>query len=296
MKMLLTGVSGFVGSRLLAAVCNRYGDKNVIALSSKPVKLCEYILYNNDYSISKHDVCKVKDVSLIIHAGAFTPKSRLDADNILYCDSNIRFTEQLLTLMNGTKLQKIIYLSTLDVYDDDGIISELTKLNPSSLYGMSKLYCEKMVTSFSHSRNIKSQILRIGHVYGPGEEKYQKLLPIAISKILSDDEIELWGDGSEIRSFIYITDVIEACMAAIDLTENVGVINIVSEQSISIVSLLNKLAEILNTELKLISKPSSGENKDYIFDSSKMKQVLLVSETPFDDGLKEEITYFKGLQ
>jgi UDP-glucose 4-epimerase len=294
-KILLTGVSGFIGSRLLTTLCDRFGEKNVLALSSKVTKQCETIVYSNDFSIKPTDLAKLSDVELIIHAGAFTPKSRFDGNNIEKCNGNILFTTALLDLP-FSQLKKIIYLSTLDVYGDDKIISELSVLNPVNLYGMSKLYSEKMVSSFCENAKIKSQILRIGHVYGPGEEKYQKLLPIAIKSILNGREIELWGDGSELRSFIYIDDVIEACSASIELKDDVGVINIVSEQPISIASLLVKLAKISNTKLEFIYKPYSGVKKDLLFDNSKMRAHLLKAETPLIDGLKNEFLYFKGIK
>lgn len=295
MKILLTGVSGFIGSRLLTKACERFGAKNVLALSSKVTKQCDTIIYRDDFSIESADLSKLADIELIIHAGAFIPKSRFDANNIEKCNGNPLFTKALLDLPFN-RLKKIIYLSTVDVYEDAKLISELTVLNPATLYGMSKLYCEKMISSFCENVNIKSQILRIGHVYGPGEEKYKKLLPIAIKNILNNREIELWGDGSDLRSFIYINDLIAAILASIELTDDVGVINVVSEQPISIASLLDKLAEILNTKLKVIHKPYTGVKKDLLFDNSKMKNHLLQVETPFIDGLKEEIAYFKEIK
>lgn len=295
MKVLLTGVSGFIGSRLLTAVCDKFGAQNVFALSSKVTKKCVTILYGDDFSIEPTDLTRLACVDIIIHAGAFTPKSRFDGNNIEKCNGNILFTKQLLDLPFN-QLKKIIYLSTLDVYGDDKIISELSPLMPVSLYGMSKLYCEKMVSSFCENIAVTSQVLRVGHVYGPGEEKYQKLLPTAIKNILNDCEVELWGDGSELRSFIYINDVIKACMASIELSDDVGVINIVSEQSISIANLLEQLADVLNTKLKCIHKPYTGVKRDLLFDNSKMKRYLLKIETPFVDGLKEEVVYFKGIK
>ena len=295
MKVLLTGVTGFIGSRLLTAVCERFGAENVMALSSNTSKQCASIIYRDDFSIEPTESERLADIELIIHAGAFIPKSRFDANNIENCNGNILFTKVLLDL-SLPSLKKVIYLSTIDVYEDAKIISELTVLNPATLYGMSKLYCEKMVNSFCENIKVKSQILRIGHVYGPGEEKYKKLLPIAIKKILNDHDVELWGDGSELRSFIYIDDVIKACLASIDLRDDVGVINIVSDQAISIASLLAKLVEILHTPLKLIHKPFTGIKKDFIFDNSKMKKLLLKNEIPFVDGLKQEIAHFKEIK
>lgn len=293
MKVLITGVSGFIGSRLLDAVCERFGATNVLALSSKVNKQCKTIVYRDDFSINKSDLNMLADVELIIHAGAFTPKSRADSNNIEKCNGNITFTQSLLALPFKA-LKKVVYLSTLDVYGDDKVVSELTELNPETLYGMSKLYCEKMVSSYCDNKSIKGQLLRIGHVYGPGEENYQKLLPIAINNLLNDVDIELWGDGSELRSFIFISDVIKACMASLDLSDDVGVINVVGGHAISIADLLTLLADISSTQLRIVHKPAPKVKKDIIFDNSKMIKHLLKTETLFVNGLKQEIAHVKG--
>ena len=234
MKILITGVSGFIGSRLLKAVCARYGVKNVLALSSKVQSTCDYVLYNTDYAVATDDIDKLAQIELVIHADAFTPKNRFDANEVKGCNSNIQFINDLLKLPFPA-LKKIIYLSTLDVYGEAELISETSELGPASLYGLSKLYCEKMLSSYCDGNNLQCQVLRIGHVYGPGEEKYEKFLPNSIKRIIKEEPIELWGDGSELRSFIYINDVIDACLAAIDLSETVGVINVVGGDRKSVV-------------------------------------------------------------
>lgn len=291
--ILLTGASGFIGKHLLLQLIKKYGKSNVIALTSRPIDECNYILHNNfqfdpDFLIN-HGYINIKT---IIHAGAFTPKNGSQANDVNLSNSNIYSTEKLLNL-TLPYVRNFIFLSTLDVYDNAEIISENTSEKPISLYGFSKLYCEKMVEQWGIKNNKVAQILRIGHVYGPGEEAYQKIIPISINKILNKESLQIWGTGNELRSFIYINDVVNAIINSLEITEGLGIINLVSNQSISINELISKLIKISKKEVEIINIPTNLSSRSLVFDNTKMINWLLKKETNLDDGLNEEFEYMK---
>ena len=292
MKVLITGVSGFIGSHLLTAVCNACGSENVVALSSRMNAQCETILYSStNFGVDPLDLAKLDQVEVLIHAGAYTPKSAVDANAIDGCGSNISFTEMLLHLPLRA-LRKIVYLSTLDVYEPAERITESTPTLPLSLYGMSKLYCEHLISAFvAMKEGVVCQVLRIGHVYGPGEEKYSKFMPKAIANIVDGKAVELWGDGAEKRSFIYVDDVVESILAAVTLPTEVGVINVVSGHAISIRQLLDELIAISGKKVELDVKERNGAPRDYEFDNAKLRTYLLPQETDLITGLRREYQY-----
>lgn len=290
--LLLTGASGFIGKHLLSLLIEKYGKDNIVCLTSQPITECSYLLHNN-YQFESDFFIKngFQDIETIIHAGAFTPKKGSEANNIQLSNSNIFNTDQLLkaTLPH---LKKFIYLSTLDVYDNDNIISESTLEKPASLYGHSKLYSEKMVESWGKEYDKSVQILRIGHVYGPGEEAYLKIIPATIHNILAEKPVQIWGTGEELRSFIYIKDIVTAIVNAIQL-KDVGVINLVGNRSISINDLVNTIKQISNEDVTIEKIPAEKKGRDFVFDSSKMNTFLLSKETSLEEGLKEEFKYMK---
>jgi UDP-glucose 4-epimerase len=193
-------------------------------------------------------------------------------------------------------LKKIVFLSTVDVYANvDGPISEATPTMPSTLYGLSKLYCERMVSLYADNRGLALQVLRIGHVYGPGEEKYAKVLPKAIKSIVSGKDVELWGEGNELRSFIYIEDVVTAIFNAVELDEQPGVINLVSGNAISIGNLLEKLINIGGRDIAIVRREFSGVARDLLFNNAKIKNYLLPEETDFAAGLAAEFKHIQNL-
>lgn len=296
MKVLLTGVSGFIGSQILRAACTKFGKVNVMALTSRAHPDVYSVKYDPiGFNIDPDELEKFEKVELVVHAGAYTPKNSAQADNIKDCTGNIGFTEKLLELPFNS-LKKIIYLSTVDVYESAPLIRENSAVVPATLYGFSKLYSERLVSIFSEHRKINYQILRIGHVYGPGEEKYEKFLPKAIKSAIGALPVELWGDGSELRSYIYIDDVVKAVFNAIDVPSYVGVINVVGGLPISNLQLLDLLAKITGKPLELRFKEFSGQKRDYVFDNDKLKKHLLSSETELLTGLKAEVDYMASLQ
>lgn len=291
--ILVTGVSGFIGKHVLDALVEEYGAQQIVALTSKPIDTCPYLLHH-DYTFGKDYFIRsgFGAIDTILHLGAFTPKSVKESDNWEYVNSNIFNTHHLLTA-DLPSLKKIIYASTLDVYGRDTIISEQSPVSPASLYGESKLYCEKMIGSWSNAADKKCQILRIGHVYGPGEELYKKIIPVTIRKLLADEPVQIWGTGRDIRSFIYIGDVVTAILQSLKLNENVGVINVVSSQQITILDLVQSLIDISGKTVEIELVPSTVAGRDFVFNNAKMKEFLLRSETLLLDGLKEEWRYMK---
>lgn len=296
MKMIITGTSGFIGARLLQSARATYRN-NVTAFSSRQSE-GSHIVYRDepDFGLTPTDLALIEGAEVLIHAGAFTPKSSTDANQIANCTSNITFTKKLLDLP-WRNLKKIVFLSTLDVYANvDGPISENTPTVPISLYGLSKLYCERMVTLHANEKGIVGQLMRIGHVYGPGEEKYAKVIPKTIQNIVDGKDVELWGEGRELRSFIYIDDVVAAIVKAVVLQEEPGVINVVGGNAIAIRDLIKTLIEIGGRGTKISQCEFSGAARDLVFDNTKLKHYLMSKETDFTDGLRVEFAHIESLR
>jgi len=295
MKILITGASGFIGSRLVQAACSHYGSKEVIALSSRPNTACETIIYDkNDFGINQTDLAKLATVEVLIHAGAYTPKTAAGVNAISECNANIVFTDKLLRFP-FVKLKKIINLSTIDVYALDDQVTELTQTLPQTLYGMSKLYCERLISIYAEKEKVACQILRIGHVYGPGEERYAKFLPKTLQNIIKGNPVELWGDGAELRSFIFIDDVVKAILTAISLPPDTGIINVVGGTVISIRQLLDAVIAISGKSVNVESREFKGLKKDYVFNNEKCRTCLLSIETDLLAGLRAEYIHCEGL-
>jgi len=287
--ILVTGASGFIGSRLIQGLVNEYGKDQILALSSRESKECRSLLHQ-DYGFDKNYFVSAGygSIRTIIHAGAYTPKRADQANDWVNCNRNIITTEALLSAY-FPHLERVIYLSTLDVYANADVITEDTPTLPVSLYGYSKLYGEKMIAAWAAQNKKNGQVLRIGHVYGPGEEAYHKIIPLTMKKLIQGERLQMWGTGEEVRSFIYIDDVISAIQKAIHLTGNPGPINIVGANKITIAELIQKLIRLKGTDKVEIEKMgTNAPGRNLIFDNQRMKTWLLPGETDLDEGLAKE--------
>ena len=295
MRLLFTGASGFIGGHLVNGAVARHGPENVIALSSRENESCETIVYRReDFSVSSTDHARLEGIDVVVHAGAFTPKSGSEANSVAGCNSNIAFSDHLLRLP-FKKLRKIVYLSTLDVYPPAGRITESTPTIPATLYGQSKLYCERMIAAFAAEASIARQILRLGHVYGPGEEKYSKFVPAAIQNIIAGEPVELWGNGSERRSPIYIDDAVEAILNAVTLEAQPGPINLAGGTAVSIRQLLDHLIAISGKQVEVITRNTDTAARDVILDNRLCRLHLLPEETDLITGLRAEYGHAESL-
>ena len=292
MKILLTGASGFVGGHLLKSLIETFGQDSVVALTSKKLSCVDCVVYKSvdHFGLGKN---KFDDITNIIHLGAFTPRDAKQANSINLCNGNIEYTKELL-FFSYSSLVRFINISSIDVYrKKDGPISEKSETTPISLYAYSKLYSEEMVKHFGSQKNIKLINLRLGHVYGPGEEKYKKVLPVAIQNILEGKPVELWGDGSDLRSFIFIKDVVRSIINALSTDAKNIDINVVSGSPISIKDILDKLIEISGKKVEINQRALNYQKRDMVFDNKVLLSTILEEETNLKTGLKAEYEYMK---
>ncbi|MBS1774557.1 MAG: NAD-dependent epimerase/dehydratase family protein [Bacteroidetes bacterium] len=295
-KILITGASGFIGKRLLEVFCDEYGDDNIIALTSEKPNRGLFLNHHN-YSFPKDFFLAsgFDDIETIIHAGAFTPKQSNEANSWEETTSNISNTFNLITATLPI-LKKFIFLSTLDVYEIvDGPISEDSSTSPISLYGASKLYCERMLQQWAVERGVSCLVLRVGHVYGPGEQKYKKLIPLVMNNLLRNESPQIFGNGKELRSFIFIDDVANAILAMAKMKEYDSPINIAGSKPVSVSELVNTIIDIANQNVQIDYKEGNTVSRNLVFNTAKMQRLINITETPLRKGLEAEWQFMSSL-
>lgn len=293
--ILVTGTSGFIGKHLLKGLIGKYGKNNILAFTSTPTNDCTYLLHNNyNFDIDYINNSGFGEIEIIIHAGAYIPKKSNQSNDFELCTSNIFNTHEIINSYLP-KLKQFIFLSTVDVYANIEPIIESSPTIPISLYGNSKLYCEKMIHSWADSKNISNIILRIGHVYGPGEEKYQKLIPLIMRQIIDGKPIHMYGEGKELRTFIFISDVVDAIIKSIELESTNDVFNIVGSEQTSVKELIYEIIKISNQQVEVNEVKSDSMPRNLVFDNQKMKDFLHTPKVSLSEGLQIEWNYMNSL-
>jgi len=243
-RILVTGGAGFIGSNLVDRLLEK-GNKVTVFdnLSSGKMEFIEHHLKNPDFSLVKGDlldpaaierVCK--DIDLVCHVAA-NPDVKLGAsDTKVHLDQNILATYNLLEAMRKGSVKKIAFTSTSTVYGEASVIptpEDYGPLIPISLYGASKLACEALITSYSHTFDVQAWIFRFANIVGP---RSTHGITVDFIKKLKENprKLEILGDGKQEKSYLHVSECVDAILFAIENSkEEVNIFNIGSEDTIS---------------------------------------------------------------
>lgn len=302
--VLVTGSAGFIGSHLVKRLLK---DKSIriVLLTRRPVpeRSEDVIIVTSSLeqlSPETWQKAELNNINIVFHLGAFTPKLQADIDRVedVFRD-NLEGTRVLLDSLPAIP-EKLIFSSTIDVYAQssyDRTINEASPLGTTGFYGASKVFCEQMIEDYINKHSCSYAILRYGHIFGPGEGEYEKLIPNMIRNLLHGEVPVLYGDGSAERDYLYVGDAVEATMrAAVSPIKRLGPINIVRGKSVSIKTIAELLITIIgfNGSVEYLSDKPAGYSLR--FNNKMMIETLgewdLVS---IEEGLRQEVDYFRSL-
>ena len=295
--ILVTGASGFIGGKLVERL-RRHDDARVLALArsidpeSGPDALQTAL---EDLQPSFWSARQIDAIDVVFHLGAYIPKNRAQVDAAKpIVASNILGIAALLESIPGVP-RHFVFASSVDVYGREvgRAIDEASTVAPATLYGASKVFGEHLVRSYADRTGCRYSILRLGHVFGPGEDRFEKVIPNLIRAMLGGLEPQLSGDGSTARDFLYVDDAVGAFVAASQRSLSADLVNVVRGESVAIVDVAKWIAEIIGYRGPF---HFSGANGDSLrFSNVGMKRLGIDSFTPTKDGLAREIAYFKAL-
>lgn len=203
----------------------------------------------------------IADIDCVIYLVA-TLLPQLSNENVKkdVVENLIPVIDLLDAMSSNAKCRKIIFASSGGtVYGaHPSKVNESTNLNPKCSYGIIKSSVEKYLTLYSDIYGIQTVSLRISNPYGAGQDasKPQGAIGIFINKMLKNEAVEIWGDGSVVRDYIYIDDVARAFILAIHFETKSSVFNIGSGIGTSLNQLLERLFRVTKSKSQIIYKPS----------------------------------------
>ncbi|WP_108470438.1 NAD-dependent epimerase/dehydratase family protein [Rhodanobacter thiooxydans] len=255
MKVVVFGGGGFIGSAIVDRLLK---DGHSIRVFERPrvapyraFSAMEHVEWLTGDLLSTHDVSEAIDgVDVVVHLVSTTlPKSSND-DPIYDVQSNLVATLQMLNLMVQKKIPKIVFISSGGtVYGSPEYlpIDEKHSTNPHVSYGITKLAIEKYLLMYQRMHGLKAVILRVANPFGERQrvETAQGAVGVFLHKALRNEVIDIWGDGTVTRDYIYIGDVAEAFARAVGYDGTHSVFNVSSGQGTSLNELLGVLERTL---------------------------------------------------
>jgi len=304
-KILVTGGAGFIGSHLVDRLI-KSGYKTIVADNLSRGKL-ENVNAKADFE--KTDITSKKFTDLIkkikpdviYHFAAQSNIGQSLKDPQKDISINFLATQTLLDQAKVLKVKKIIFASSAAVYAESKNlpIAEEDSKEPISLYGVSKLCSECLLRNYYLMYQLPYVALRFANVYGERQSSNSEggVVAILIDKILKNDQVTIFGDGTQTRDFIYVSDVVDACL--LSLKDNViGKFNIGTANETSILSLYERLIELSQTEdYRKFEKRRFLEVGRSSLSSKKFKNACgWEPRVNLKDGLKLTFDYFQKNQ
>ncbi len=245
-NILVTGGTGFLGKRFLDSVADST-DKFLVITRQKALKSsqnCRYLTADLEQAASLESIAPdLQDAEVLIDLAAMIP-SRQNKDSFhAFLEANFNSHIHLLKQC-GSKLKKIIYASTIDVYGPmlDHPHNEADATAPSTAYGATKLFMEHYYRLFCNEHNIELTILRFSQIYGP-KEPIIKVIPIFIDRIMNNAPLKIVGSGEDLRRYLFIDDAVDAIRIALN-SNKTGIYNVAGETPTSMNDLLDVLKKI----------------------------------------------------
>lgn len=313
MKILVTGGAGFIGSHL----CDRLlkEGKEVICIDnlnsyySPKIKLSNIKnnLENPNFSFFVVDITDMRQleeifknnqISIVVHLAARAGVRPSIEKPLLYKDTNVSGTVNLLALSKKYKIKNFIFGSSSSVYGNTKKIpfSETDNVDyPISPYAASKKACELYCYTYSHLCDINVTCLRFFTVYGPRGRP--DMAPYLFTKWINEGSaVKKFGNGESKRDYTYISDIIEGIMKALEKNFKFEIINLGNSKAIELsyfISLIEKLVG-KKAKIKEFKRPLGDVNVTYA-DISKAKRLLnWEPKVSIEEGMKEFVRWYNG--
>lgn len=313
-NILITGGAGFIGSNFIELILSTryYNIVNIDALTYagnlENLKGLEEKYSNYKFAkaniLDKNIIKKIlqdNEIDTIINFAAESHVDRSILDSSPFLDTNVKGTLNLLDLANELKIQKFIQISTDEVYGSlgaEGFFTEQTPLNPNSPYSASKTSADMFALAYHHTFGTPVLITRCSNNYGP-KQFPEKLIPLIISNCLENKQIPVYGDGLNVRDWIYVNDHNLAILDVLEKGKTGQVYNIGSSNEKTNIEIVKTILNILGKSEELITyvKDRPGHDKRYAIDSSKIQNELGWSpKMNFENGIKQTIEWYLNNQ
>ncbi|MCL2485714.1 MAG: SDR family NAD(P)-dependent oxidoreductase [Endomicrobia bacterium] len=307
MKVLITGGAGFIGSNISDSLIAN-GHKSVIIDNLSSGKKENINKKAKFYKADIIDEKKIKAIfkkekpDIVIHNAAQIDVRKSVSDPKYDANINILGSINILDACVENKVKKILFASSGGtIYGECGSKApdENSFPNPLSPYGIAKHSVEFYIKFYGIIHGLKYTIFRYGNVYGPRQDPKGEAGVIAIftAKMLNNEAVMVFGDGKQMRDYVYVKDVVNANIAALKKADN-QIINIATNKAVSINDIVKIMSRLSKTDKKAVYKPKrTGELFKSFMSIKKAEKILnWYPKMNIEEGIKKTLEYFKGLK
>jgi len=311
MRYLVTGGAGFIGSNFVRYLFNKYGDAQVVNLDKLTYagireNLAEYEGKPN-YRFLHGDIAKPEDVAeaykgvdgsgvdVVVNFAAETHVDRSLMEAGTFIETDVHGVLVLLEEARKHSLKRFVQISTDEVYGsiDSGSFKETDPLNPRNPYSASKAGGDRMAYAYSQTYGLPVIVTRASNNFGPWQYP-EKLIPLFVTNAIDDLPLPLYGDGRNVRDWLYVDDHCAAVDFLIEHGVNGETYNIGGGNERENREITRKILELTGKPDSLIKRVADrqGHDRRYSIDMSKVESVGFRCATDFDDALRRTVQWY----
>jgi len=309
MNLLVTGGAGFIGANYVRLLLERGGDRVVnldlltYAGNLENLAGCED---RAEYRFVRGDVrdralldrlLAEERIEAVVHFAAESHVDRSIDDPREFLDCNILGTQTLLESSRRAGVARFLQVSTDEVYGSlgpTGLFTEETPLAPNSPYAASKAAADLVCRAYHHTYGFPVLITRCSNNYGPYQFP-EKLIPLMIANALEDRPLPVYGDGRNVRDWLYVRDHCEAVDAVLRRGRPGGVYNVGGNNEMQNIQIVRLLLELLGLDESRITfvKDRPGHDRRYAIDATRIRDELgWAPRHRFRDGIRDTVDWY----
>ncbi len=305
-KILVTGGAGFIGSNFVSHALERWREAEVVVLDKLTYagNLANLDAVKGDprFTFMKGDIADEETVrravdgcEAVINFAAEThvDRSILFPKEFVFTDVVGTFT--LLEVARDVGVERFVQVSTDEVYGsiEEGAFDELAALNPSSPYSASKAGGDFLALAYARTFELPLLVARSTNNYGPYQYP-EKLIPLFITNALEDRPLPLYGDGRQVRDWLYVLDNCEALALLLEKGEAGCVYNVGGDCELENVDVTRRILKILGKpeELMTYVQDRPAHDRRYALSCERIKALGWKPATPFDAGLEATVRWY----
>ena len=299
---IVLGAGGFLGMNL----CRRLvaSGARVRAFGRQflfPRELEGADVFQGDFSDPLALAAAIEGHEIVFHLVHATTPQSANRDMIGDVQRSVVSSLALLDISRTLGVKRIVFVSSGGViYGPAKLIPtpEIAPTDPITAYGVSKLAIEKYLALYEHLHGLDYRVLRVANPFGPFQmpRKNQGIIAALISRALNDESIEIWGDGTVVRDYIFVADVIDALHAAASDQSGTRIFNIGTGQGRSLHEVIAAIEQQLGKTLQIEWRPARPVDvPTSVIAVERAREVLgWVPKTSFEEGLKETIAWWRS--
>lgn len=312
MKILVTGGAGFIGSCFIRQTLKSYPNDKIINLDALTyagnIENLDDIKNNSNYSFVHGDICDkklvtelIKEVDAVINFAAESHVDRSISGPEIFVETNIAGTLNLLQAAKDAKIERYLQVSTDEVYGSlgkEGFFYETTPLAPNSPYSASKASADMLVRAYYETYKLPTLTTRCSNNYGPYQYP-EKLIPFFISKLLKGEKVPVYGDGQNVRDWLYVYDHCNAINTVLRKGKVGEIYNIGGHNEKTNLEITQIILDAMGkdeTSIKYV-EDRLGHDRRYAIDNHKIQSELgWEPSVTFEEGIKLTIDWYLNNQ